>query len=405
MKQSRMVRRVAALLGPAFVAAVAYVDPGNFAANFSAGANHGYLLLWVLVLSNIMAAVVQYWSAKVGVVSGESLPELVAHRLPRAPRLMYWAQAELVAIACDVAEVVGGALALKILFGVPLPLGGIVVGLVSLMLLGLYNRREQHIFERIIIGLLLIIPIGFVMGLVEHPPHLEGMIGGLVPRFDGEGSVMLASAMLGATIMPHVIYLHSALARDKHGKVRTHEVLTYLRATKIDVALAMVVAGTVNIAMLVLAAAVLRGGGPVETFEEIHAQLGATLGPLVAWLFALGLLVSGLASTSVGGQAGSVIMDGLLNVRLATVWRRVITIAPAIALLIIGFDPTHLLIISQVALSFGIPFALIPLYLAARNRRVMGRFVASRRDGAVIGIITLLVVALNIALIWQTFAH
>ena len=230
------------LLGPAFVAAIAYVDPGNFAANFGAGSKYGYLLLWVLVAANLMAALAQYLSAKVGIVTGKSLPEIIAEKLPRRGRLAYWAQAELVAIATDIAEVVGGAVALYLLFGVPLPIGGLITGAVSMLILVVYTRQGQKVFERIILMLLLLIPIGFFTGLVMSPPSVEGMVGGLVPRFAGTETLLLATAMIGATIMPHVVYLHSALARDRHGKVEVAQLRRYLRATKIDVMMAMSVA-------------------------------------------------------------------------------------------------------------------------------------------------------------------
>jgi manganese transport protein len=286
---TRRTNRIVSLLGPAFVAAVAYVDPGNFAANFSAGAKYGYLLLWVLVVANIMAMLVQYLSAKVGLVTGKSLPEVVAEKLGRKTRLAYWFQAELVAIACDIAEVVGGALALNMLFGVPMLLGGVIVGAVSMLLLLIYNKPEKKYFERTIMGLMLIIPLGFVVGLFQHPPSVSGVASGLVPQFAGADTLLLATAMLGATIMPHVVYLHSALARDRHGKVPKNELPSYLRATKFDVGIAMVVAGSVNIAMLLLAASALSGQPGIESFQDIFSALHVQTGSLVAILFALGL--------------------------------------------------------------------------------------------------------------------
>lgn len=300
-------------MGPAFVAAVAYVDPGNFAANFGAGAKYGYLLLWVLVVANLMAAIAQYLSAKVGIVTGKSLPEIIAEYLPAWARRAYWAQAEVVAVATDIAEVVGGAVALHLLFGLSLPLGGLLIGVVSMLLLVVYSRKGQYYFERIIVILLLLIPIGFFMGLMQHPPALDGVFAGLVPRFAGSETLLLASAMIGATIMPHVVYLHSALARDRHGKVKRTELRQYLRATKIDVVMAMAIAGTVNVAMLVLTASTLNGD--VATFEGIFSALSDKLGALAGILFATGLLISGLASTAVGSQAGSVIMHDLIHVR------------------------------------------------------------------------------------------
>ncbi len=396
--------RVVHLLGPAFVAAVAYVDPGNFAANFAAGSQYGYLLLWVLVAANLMAMLVQYLSAKVGLVTGQSLPEVVAEKLGRKTRIAYWLQAEIVAIACDIAEIVGGALALNLLFNIPLLLGGLIVGAVSMLLLLIYNSPEKKYFERVIVGLMLIIPIGFVVGLVQYPPDSTAVLGGLVPRFDGKDSLLLAVAMLGATIMPHVVYLHSALARDRHGRPQLSELHRYLRATKIDVLVAMVIAGSVNIAMLLLAASSLQSHNGIESFQDIYRALDTDTGSLVAILFALGLLVSGLTSTSVASQAGSVIMQGLLHKKISVFIRRSITILPALFILMIGFDPTKALILSQIGLSFGVPFALIPLALITSNKKIMG----SHRNMPIvtysIWLITGLVSILNFALIWLTFS-
>lgn len=397
-------RQVLVLLGPAFVAAVAYVDPGNFAANFSAGAGYGFLLLWVLVLANLMAMLVQYLSAKVGLVTGKSLPEVVATKLGRKARIAYWIQAELVAISCDIAEVVGGAIALNILFNLPLVIGGLITGLVSMVLLLIYQKRRTHYFERMIMALLLIIPIGFVVGLIMQPPTVGQLVGGLLPRFDGTETILLATAMLGATIMPHVVYLHSALARDRHGKVNQKQIKTYLKATRFDVGIAMVLAGSVNIAMLVLAASALRGLEGTDTLQGIFHQLTTHVSPLVGWLFAISLLISGFISTSVGSQAGAVIMQGLLNKRISIMTRRLITLVPALFVLAIGFDPTQALIVSQIGLSFGVPFALIPLAMITASRTIMGPQVNARLTTWAVGAIAGVVSALNLVLIWLTFA-
>lgn len=398
----RKARRVLTLLGPAFVAAVAYVDPGNFAANFSAGAQYGYALLWVLVVANIMASLVQYLSAKIGIVTGKSLPEIVAEKLGKKSRMAYWIQAEFVAIATDLAEVVGGALALNILFNVPLLAGAVITGLVSLFLLLIYSRRGQKIFERAVLGLLLVIPIGFFVGLAMQPPDAGEAVKGLLPSLENTDMVLLAAAMLGATVMPHVVYLHSALSRDRHGKAALHKLRGLLTATKIDVVIAMVIAGSVNIAMLLLAASALRGVAAADDLGSIFAALGSALSPLVAWLFGLSLLVSGFASTAVGAHAGAVIMDGLLQKKISLVVRRIVTIIPAIVIIGIGIDPTRALIISQVVLSFGIPFALVPLTVVSGSRRIMGQAANSRWLQAVLWMVTGAISLLNLALIWLT---
>jgi len=393
---------VALLLGPAFIAAVAYVDPGNFAANFSAGANYGYMLLWVLVVANIMASLVQYLSAKVGLATGQSLPQVIASKLPRWARISYWAQAELVAMATDIAEVIGGAIALQLLFGLPLVVGGAITGIVSFMLLVVYSRRGQKLFERIIFGLLLIIPIGFVVGLISNPPDASGIVNGLVPQLSGRDSLLIATAMLGATIMPHVIYLHSALARDRHGKASAKQLKDLLFVTRIDVGIAMVVAGSVNISMLLLSASALQGQLSEDTFTGIFSTLQTEIGPLVAWLFALGLLVSGLASTAVGSHSGAVIMEGMLRRTIDVKWRRLIVIIPALLLLASGAEPTQALVYSQVVLSFGIPFAIVPLALVTANKKIMGAGVNTLATNIAIGGIAAFVVLLNTILIVMT---
>lgn len=362
-------------LGPAFVAAIAYVDPGNVAANLTAGARYGYLLLWVLIVANAIAVLVQYQSAKLGLVTGRSLPELLGERLHDGPRRLYWLQAELVAAATDIAEVLGGAIALHLLFGIPLLLGGLIVGIASMALLLVQSQRSQRSFELVIITLLAVIVVGFTSGLLYSGIDAGAAVAGIVPRFDGTDSVLLATSMLGATVMPHAIYLHSALARDRHGvSADPGRIAGLLRATRWDVGGALFVAGAVNIAMLLLAASSLRGVAGTDTIEGAHAAVVATLGPAVGVVFAVGLLASGLASTSVGTYAGSMIMGGLLKLKVPLLLRRGITLVPALIVLGIGFDPTRALVLSQVALSFGIPFALVPLVYYASSRSIMGAF-------------------------------
>ena len=407
MKNSRAQapeRGLLRLLGPAFVAAIAYVDPGNVAANLSAGAEYGYLLLWVLVTANAMAVIVQYLSAKLGLVTGQSLPQLLGLRMRKTSRRLYWIQAELVAAATDLAEVVGGALALYILFGTPLVLGGVIVGSISLLILLLQGRQQRH-FEFVIMAMLLVITIGFVGGLFVSSLDVGEMFAGLVPRFADSQSVLLAASMLGATVMPHAIYLHSSLARDRHGvpprdpligALRTRRLL---RATKVDVVLALLVAGGVNIAMLLLAAASLPGVQGTDSIEGAAAAITENLGTTVGIIFAVGLLISGLASTSIGAYAGSEIMAGLLKVRIPLLARRMITIIPALILLGIGIDPTWALVVSQVVLSFGIPFALIPLIRFTSNHSVMGEFVNRLPLRVAAFLVTAAIVALNVWLI------
>ena len=387
------------LWGPAFVAAIAYVDPGNVAANLTAGAQYGYLLVWVLVAANAAAVLVQYLSAKAGLVTGRSLPELLGGRLRRGPRLAYWAQAEVVAAATDLAEVLGGAIALQILFGLPLLWGGLIVGTVSMLLLVIQNRRGQRPFEFVVMGLLLIITVGFMAGLFVSPVSWPEVAGGLVPRFEGSASVLLAAGMLGATVMPHAIYVHSALARDRHGVQTGEELSLVLRATRWEVVASMLVAGAVNIGMLLLAAASLPGVPGTDSIEGAHAAITASLGPVVGILFGIGLLASGLASTSVGCYAGATIMAGLLNVRIPLLARRLITLVPALVILGLGADPTWSLVLSQVLLSIGIPFALAPLVKLTSEPALMGDHANSRVLRVAAWVVVALIVALNLALI------
>ncbi len=402
---SRRLQKTISLLGPAFVAAVAYVDPGNFAANFSAGSQYGYALLWVLVAANLMASLVQYLSAKIGLVTGKSLPEVIAEHLGKKARIVFWLQAELVAIATDIAEVIGGALGLYILFGVPLLLGAIITGVGSMLLLLIYQKRDTRVFERIIIGLLLIIPIGFVVGLFIKPPDASAMLAGLLPQLRSTDMVLLATAMLGATVMPHVVYLHSALARDHmRGTTNSRRLAEVLRATKIDVSLAMVLAGAVNIAMLLLAASALRGAGGTDGLVATHEMVRTNIGTLVATLFGVSLLVSGWASTAVGAQAGAVIMRDMLGRQIPLMWRRAITIIPAIIIVALGVDPTLALIASQVALSFGIPFVLVPLARITSSRSIMGPLVNTPMMSLIVWVIVGLISLLNLSLIVMSLA-
>jgi manganese transport protein len=391
------------LLGPAFVAAIAYVDPGNVAANVTAGAQFGFSLLWVIVIANVMAALVQYLSAKLGLVTGRSLPEAIGVQLSRPARLAFWGQAEIVAMATDVAEVIGGAIALNLLFHLPLLLGGAITGMVSLLLLRIQDRRGQQLFERVITGLLLLIAIGFTASFFVATPPPGAVIGGLVPQFRGKESVLLAAAILGATVMPHAVYLHSGLARDRHGHPDPgpHR-RRLLRVTRLDVGLAMVVAGGVNAAMLLVAALNMKGRGGVGSIEAAYTAVHDTVSPMIAVFFAIGLLVSGLASASVGAYAGAMIMQGLVHRSIPMLVRRLVTLAPALLILALGFNPTRTLVLSQVVLSFGIPFALLPLVRLTSDRALMGIDANHRVTTAVGWVIGVMISLLNAVLIILT---
>ena len=404
VRRSPTIPRLAWLIGPALVAGVAYLDPGNVASNMTAGARYGYLLVWVVVLGNVMAWLIQYLSAKLGIVTGRSLPETLGRRLRNKwGRRAYWLQAELVAMATDIAEVIGGAVALYLLFGVPLLWGGLITGAVSIGLLLVQSHKGAKPFEFVVIGLVLVIAFGFTYGVFVAPPDPVGIVGGLVPRFEGTGSVLLAASILGATIMPHAIYAHSALSRDRFGpspETRTRTIRTLLTATRWDVTIAMAIAGSVNLAILLLAAANLPGVEGTDSLEGAHAAITAGLGVLIGTLFAVGLLASGLASTSVGAYAGAEIMHGLLTIRIPLLVRRLVTLIPALVILGIGFDPTFALVLSQVVLSFGIPFALIPLVALTSQRRTLGEHVNARLTTTLGIVFAALLIALNAVLIW-----
>jgi manganese transport protein len=404
-RRSRALR-VVPLLGPALVAGVAYLDPGNVASNMTAGAQFGYLLVWVVVVGNLVAWLVQYLSAKLGIATGKSLTQILGERIKnRWLRRGFWVQAEIVAMATDLAEVVGGAIALNLLFGFPLLAGGMVMGLLSLLLLSLRDRSGAKVFERVIIALLLVIAFGFGMGLVVAPPDPGSVLGGLMPRFDGAGSVLLAASILGATIMPHAIYAHSALTRDRFGLVLAGvERGKILKATRVDVTVALIIAGGVNLAILLTAAVSLQGVAGTDTLEGVYAALTANLGPVIAVLFAVGLLASGLASTSVGAYAGAEIMSGLTDIQIPMLWRRVITLIPAFIILSLGADPTWALIISQVVLSFGIPFALIPLVIFTRDKNILGVDINSALTTTLAVVASVFIIGLNAVLLWITFA-
>jgi manganese transport protein len=391
------------LLGPAFVAAIAYVDPGNVAANVSAGAQFGFLLLWVIVIANVMAGLVQYLSAKLGLVTGRSLPEAIGAQLSRRARLAFWAQAEIVAMTTDLAEVIGGAIALHILFGLPLLIGGVITGVVSLLLLRIQDQRGQQLFERVITGLLMVIAIGFTASFFVATPPPDAVIGGLVPHFRGKESVLLAAAILGATVMPHAVYLHSGMARDRHGHPDAGpDRRRLLRITRLDVGLAMVVAGGVNAAMLLIAALNMRERGRTGSIESAYAAVRDTVSPTIAVFFAIGLLVSGLASASVGAYAGAMIMQGLLHRSVPMLLRRLVTLTPALVILALGFNPTRTLVLSQVVLSFGIPFALLPLVRLTGDRTLMGNDANHRVTSAIGWVVGVMISLLNAVLIYLT---
>ncbi|HTT94982.1 MAG TPA: Nramp family divalent metal transporter [Solirubrobacterales bacterium] len=390
-------------LGPAFIAAVAYVDPGNFATNVSGGAKFGYLLLWVVLAANLVAMLVQAQSAKLGIATGKNLAELCRERFPRRVAIGLWLQAEVVAMACDLAEIVGAALGLNLLFGIPLFPAGLIAGAGTFTLL-ILQRRGFRKLEAAITALVGVVVVSFAYEVFAASPDGGEVARHLfVPAFDGTESILLATGIVGATVMPHVVYLHSALTQHRVVGKSEWEKRRVLRFEKIDVVIALALAGLVNLAMMIVAAALFHGGGlaGVETIEGAYHGLQHLDKAGAATIFGIALLASGFASSSVGTMAGQVVMQGFIHRQIPLFLRRSITLAPALLVLAIGVNPTDALVGSQVVLSFGIPFALVPLLVIAARREVMGELVNPRWLSAVAGVLAGLIIALNVFLLYE----
>ncbi|HZO37180.1 MAG TPA: Nramp family divalent metal transporter [Solirubrobacteraceae bacterium] len=403
LRERGRLRATLTVIGPAFVACIAYVDPGNFATNIAGGAKYGYLLLWVLLAANLMAMLIQNLSAKIGIATGKNLPELCREHFPRRASFGLWVQAELIAMATDLAEFVGAAIALNLLFGVPPFVAGLMTAVLAFAILALQNRGYRR-FELVIVGFLGIILLGFLYDTARIGFDLGPAAKGFIPHFSGTDSVLLATGILGATVMPHVIYLHSALTQGRIVPRDEAEKRILLRFQRVDVTVAMTLAGLVNMSMLIIAASLFHGAGltGVDSIEGAHEQFGRLVGGGAALAFALALLASGIASSSVGTYAGQVVMQGFIARRIPLGLRRAITMLPALVVLAIGLDPSKALVYSQVALSFGIPFALIPLVMLTRRRDVMGSLVNRTLTTVVASIVAALIVGLNIFLIYET---
>ncbi|MHB8532907.1 MAG: Nramp family divalent metal transporter [Solirubrobacteraceae bacterium] len=396
------LRATLAMLGPAFVASIAYVDPGNFATNIEGGASYGYMLLWVVLLANLIAMLVQYLSAKLGIVSDRNLPENVRARYPRAVAWGMWAQAELMAMATDIAEFLGAALGLNLLFGVPLLPAGLITGLIAFAILELQSRGARR-FELAITALLGLIFAGFAYEIFRIGPSVHSSLQGLVPHLQGTSSVYLAVGIIGATVMPHAIYLHSALTNHRVTVRNEHERGRVLRFERLDVIIALGLAGLINLAMLAVAAKLFHTPAlsGLNSIQAAHAQFGHLVGGAAALAFAIALLASGASSSSVGTYAGQVVMQGFINVRTPVLLRRAITMIPAMVVLALGVSPTSALVLSQVVLSFGIPFALVPLVLLTSRRDVMGAHVNRPVTQIAAWGCAALISALNVFLIYQ----
>ena len=400
----RGIGRFWPFLGPAFIAAVAYVDPGNFATNMAAGAKFGYLLLWVVLMANLMAMLIQSMSAKLGIATGKNLPEVCRERFSRRTSVALWLQAEVIAMATDLAEFMGAAIGLNLLFGIDLFPAALLTGVAAFGILGLQARGFRRL-EAVIAVLIGVIVAAFALQVVMADPDPADVARGFVPGFDGSESVLLAVGILGATVMPHVIYLHSALTQHRLVGATEEMKRRIFRFELVDVIVAMGLAGVINMCMLVTAAAVFHVEGLTEVGDDLRSvydELGVHIGGGAGALFGIALLASGLSSSSVGTMAGQVVMQGFVDRRIPLFLRRLITMLPALVIIGLGADPSRSLVLSQVVLSFGIPFALVPLLLFCRNRSVMGSLVNRRATTALATVVAAVIISLNLFLLEQT---
>ncbi len=397
--------RLLPFLGPAFIASVAYMDPGNFATNIQGGAQFGYMLLWVIVASNLMAMVLQTLSAKLGIATGMNLAEVSRAHFSRRTVIGLWVLMELVAMATDLAEFLGAALGFNLLLGIPLWLAGLLTAVATFVILGL-ERYGFRPIEAVITALIGVVAVSYLIETILDQPDWGAVLhGAVVPQFSGTESVLLAAGILGATVMPHALFLHSSLTQDRIVVKKPDQLRRLFRFEIIDVLIAMGVAGLVNMAMLIMAAATFYNQGlhDVGTIEEAHRTLEPLLGSAASAVFAISLLASGLSSASVGTMAGQVIMQGFLHRHIKPWIRRLVTMLPSLLVIALGLDPTRTLVLSQVMLSFGLPFAVIPLIMFTRRADIMGVLVNRRSTTVVASIMALIIIALNIYLLHQTF--
>ncbi|MGR5240692.1 Nramp family divalent metal transporter [Photobacterium damselae] len=386
-------KRKLLLLGPAFIAAIGYIDPGNFATNIESGSSYGYQLLWVVLWANLMAMLIQYLSAKLGIVTGKNLAEHLRDHLPKWAIGPYWVQAEIIAIATDLAEFIGAAVGFQLVFGISLMEGAIITAVASILILML-NKRGQKPLEAVIGSLLMLVAVIYVVELFYAGPSSSELSKGLIiPSFNSAHEIYLAAGILGATVMPHVIYLHSALFKNSYGE----KTETRLRSTKVDVLIAMVIAGFVNIAIVAMAAAVFHysGNQHVAEIETAYMTLTPLVGKAASLLFGISLIASGLSSTVVGTMAGQVVMQGFVHFKIPMWVRRSVTMIPSFIVIGLGLDTTQILVMSQVVLSFGIALAIIPLLMFTNSERLMGEFKNTKTVNILGVVIVTLVLALN----------
>ncbi len=395
--------RLLPFLGPAFIASVAYMDPGNFATNIQGGAKFGYQLLWVILASNLMAMLIQSMSAKLGIASGQNLAEHCRNQFPRPVVITMWVIGELAAIATDLAEFLGAALGFYLLFGIPLWVAGLLTAIATFLILGL-ERYGFRPLEAVISALVGVVALSYLIETILDKPHWSNVLfHTVVPQFSGTESILLATGILGATVMPHVIYLHSALTQNRIVTPHPDQQRKLFRYELIDVFIAMGLAGLINMAMLIMAASTFFNAGltQIGTIQEAHRTLEPLLGSAASWIFAISLLASGLSSSSVGTMAGQVIMQGFLHFHIPAWVRRVVTMFPSLLVILIGLDPTRTLVLSQVVLSFGLPFAIVPLVMFTSRRDIMGALVNRRITTIAASLAAALIILLNLFLLYQ----
>ncbi|WP_040948856.1 Nramp family divalent metal transporter [Gorillibacterium massiliense] len=402
--QVRGVKRLLPFLGPAFIAAVAYLDPGNFATNITAGSQYGYLLLWVIAVSNLMAVLIQTLSAKLGIATGMNLPEVARERFPKKLSIFLWIQSEIVIIATDLAEFIGASLGIYLLFNIPMLPAAIITAIASFAILEL-QRKGYRSLEIGIAAMILIVVLSFAFQVIWAKPDVGAIATGIfTPRFQGTDSILLAAGILGATVMPHAVYLHSSLTQNRIVGRNEQEKKRIFRMEFIDIVIAMVFAGAVNMAMVIISAALFyKKGLNVEDLTIAYHQFNHLVGPMSAACFGLALLIAGLSSAAVGTMAGDVVMQGFIRKRINLYLRRAITTIPPLVIIVTGINATKALVVSQVVLSFGIAFALIPLVIFTSNRKLMGGLVNRKVTTAAGWLVAAIVVALNLFLIFETF--
>ncbi|MEF2093611.1 Nramp family divalent metal transporter [Bacillus sp. CFBP9009] len=400
---SRGIKRLLPYLGPAFIAAVAYIDPGNYATNITAGSKYGYTLLWVIFASNLMAVLIQSLSAKLGIATGKNLPELCREKFSKKTSFFLWIQAEAVIMATDLAEFIGAALGIYLLFDLPLITSAIIAAIGSFAILEI-QRRGYRTFEALITVMIFVVVIAFGAQVFYAKPDTSAVVLGLfTPKFEGVDSILLSAGMLGATVMPHAIYLHSSLTQRRIVGVNDMERKRIYRFELIDIVIAMLIAGAINAAMVIVSAALFhKNGALVEDLDVAYQQFGAMLGPSVAMFFGIGLLFAGLSSSSVGVMTGDVVMQGFIKRHIPIYLRRVITTVPPLLIILWGVNPSKALVMSQVVLSFGIAFALVPLIMFTSNKKIMGSLVNHKITSSVAWLIAVLIIGLNLFLLYET---